>query len=138
MTLRRKNNWTIIAIVSALLIMAWVIPVSAADAPTVTGAVTNTAGTTFIIEFNKTMADPSSKQAQFKYKIDGGANQPFSAAALNADTTKIDLTTSGTTIAHGLLRPRAVVARPRAVVVRPRALLARPVPSWSTPWWCRR
>ena len=41
------------------------------------------------------------EQAQFKYKIGGGDDQPFSAAALNADTTKIDLTTSGTTIAHG-------------------------------------
>ena len=51
--------------------------------------------------FNKTMADPSSKQAQFIYKIGGGADQPFSAAALNADTTKIDLTTSGTTISNG-------------------------------------
>ena len=29
MTFRHKNNWTIIAVVSALLIMAWVIPVSA-------------------------------------------------------------------------------------------------------------
>jgi PKD repeat protein len=57
MTFRRKNNWTIIAIVSALLIMAWVIPVSAApmfgsmaptSGPTTGGTPVTITGTDFV------------------------------------------------------------------------------------------
>ena len=98
---RRKKNWTNIAIIMLLLAMALVIPVSAADAATVTGAATNPEGTIITIAFNKTMADPTGKQTQFIYKIGGGADQSFSAAALNADTTKIDLTTTVANIAYG-------------------------------------
>ncbi|WP_292423374.1 S-layer family protein, partial [Methanoregula sp.] len=69
--------------------------------PTVSSAATNTAGTLITISFNKAMANPAGKQGQFSYTVDGGAPQTFSAAALNADTTKIDLTPSGTAIAYG-------------------------------------
>jgi len=71
------------------------------DPPTVVSAVTNVAGTVITVVFDKAMANPAGKQAQFKYQIGGGADQPFSVAALNADTTKIDLTCSGTAIAFG-------------------------------------
>jgi len=70
-------------------------------APTALSAATNATGTTITITFDKAMANPASKVGSFKYQVGGGADQPFSAAALNADTTKIDLTTSGTPIAPG-------------------------------------
>ncbi|MDO9550556.1 MAG: PKD domain-containing protein [Methanoregula sp.] len=69
--------------------------------PIVTSAATNTAGTVITLTFNKAMADPTGKQAQFSYRINGGSAQSFSAAALNADPTKINLTPSGTAIAYG-------------------------------------
>ena len=69
--------------------------------PTVTSAATNAAGTVITITFSKNMADPAGKQAEFSYKINGGGAQTFSAAALNADNTKIDLTCSGTAIVSG-------------------------------------
>jgi uncharacterized repeat protein (TIGR02059 family) len=69
--------------------------------PTFSSAATNAAGTVITITFNKNMADPSGKHAQFTYKINGGTAQNFSAAALNASITKIDLTCSGTAIAYG-------------------------------------
>ena len=69
--------------------------------PVVTGATTNAAGTVITIRFNKAMNNPAGKHAEFKYRIGSGPTQSFSAAALNADPTKIDLTTSGTPIAHG-------------------------------------
>ena len=99
MNVRIRKNWKIIAIITLLLVMVLVIPVSAAYAPTVSSATTNTAGTVITITFNKTMADPDGKQDEFKYQINGGGDQSFSAAALNAG--KIDLTTSGTPIAYG-------------------------------------
>ena len=69
--------------------------------PTFVSAATNTTGTVITITFNKAMANPTGKQAQFTYKINGGVAQLFSAAALNAVTTNIDLTTSGTAIKNG-------------------------------------
>jgi PGF-pre-PGF domain-containing protein len=70
-------------------------------APTFTSSLTTTDGTTIIITFSTTMADPAGKHGQFTYALNGGAAQGFSAVALNATTTKIDLTTSGTAIANG-------------------------------------
>jgi PGF-pre-PGF domain-containing protein len=70
-------------------------------APTFTSATTSTAGSTITITFNKAMANPAGKHGEFSYKVNGGTAQTFSAAALNADTTKIDLTTSGTPILPG-------------------------------------
>jgi hypothetical protein len=70
-------------------------------APTVVGAATNAAGTVITITFSKNMANPVGKHGQFKYQIGGGADQNFSAAALNADNTKVDLTCAGTAIAYG-------------------------------------
>ncbi len=71
------------------------------DPPTVVSAATNVAGTVITITFNKAMANPAGKQAQFKYRINGGADQAFSAAALNADTARIDLTCSSANIFYG-------------------------------------
>ena len=72
-----------------------------APAPAVTGAMTNTAGMVITITFNKAMSNPAGKHAGFTYKIGSRSAQSFSAAALNADPTMIDLTTSGTPIAYG-------------------------------------
>jgi hypothetical protein len=47
------------------------------------------------------MANPSGKHGEFKYRVNGGAVQNFSAATLNADNAKIDLTCAGTAIAFG-------------------------------------
>jgi autotransporter-associated beta strand protein len=69
--------------------------------PTFVSATTNTAGTAINITFNKAMASPAGDQSQFTYSINGGAAQPFSAAALDSNTSLIDLTTSGTAIAYG-------------------------------------
>jgi len=74
---------------------------AAGAAPTFVSAATNAAGNTITITFSKAMADPAGKHGEFAYKINGTADQTFSSAALNADTTKIDLTTSGTAIAYG-------------------------------------
>ncbi|MBM3308510.1 MAG: InlB B-repeat-containing protein, partial [Candidatus Eisenbacteria bacterium] len=68
---------------------------------TVVSAETNTAGNGIVVTFSRAMANPSGKHGQFVYKINGGSNQSFSAAALNADPTKINLTCSGTTIVYG-------------------------------------
>ena len=77
----------------------WWFRCTAADAPTVAGAATNTRdGNHHHIQ--QDYGRPAGKHAEFNYKINGGADQSFSAAALNADTTKIDLTTSGAVIAH--------------------------------------
>ena len=79
-----------------------VVPVAAADPPLVSGAVTNSAGNVITIAFSKAMNDPAGKQAEFSYAVNSGSALTFSAAALESDTTKIDLTTSTTgTIAHG-------------------------------------
>ncbi|MDD5312785.1 MAG: SwmB domain-containing protein [Dehalococcoidia bacterium] len=69
--------------------------------PAFASAATNAAGTVITITFSKNMADPAGKHAQFTYKVNAGAAQNFSAAALNADPTKIDLTCAGTAIAFG-------------------------------------
>jgi hypothetical protein len=61
----------------------------------------NAAGTVITIMFNKAMDNPAGKHTEFTYRINGGSVQSFIAAALNADPTKIDLTTSGTPIADG-------------------------------------
>src|ERR1035437_10678781 len=55
-------------------------------APTVVSAATNAPGTVISITFNKQMADPAGKQAQFTYQIGGAAAQNFSAASLNPNT----------------------------------------------------
>lgn len=60
-------------------------------APAVTGAYTNTAGNTVTISFNKAMANPAGKHNQFNLSVNG-VNRAFTAVALNADNTKIDLT----------------------------------------------
>jgi len=71
-----------------------------ATAPIVSGAATSAAGDIIVITFSKTMSDPSGKQAEFTYAINGGSSQVFSAAALHSgDATKLDLTTAGTVIA---------------------------------------
>jgi len=72
-----------------------------AAAPTVVSATTNAAGTVITVTFDKTMSDPAGKHGEFMYQINGGADQAFGAAALNADTTKIDLNCGGTAIANG-------------------------------------
>ena len=59
-------------------------------APVYVSATTNEAGTIITVTFDKTMADPSGKHAQFAVN-DGSANA-VTAAALNGTTTKIDLT----------------------------------------------
>jgi hypothetical protein len=71
-----------------------------ATPPTFTSAATNVAGTVITVTFNKAMASPVGKQAGFYYRINSGLAQAFNAAALNSETTKIDLTTSGTPIAY--------------------------------------
>ena len=80
---------------------AWFIYQVPPTAPTFLSAETNTAGNTITISFSKTMANPTGQHGSFTYQIGGGLPQSFSAAALNTDTTKIDLTTSGTAIAFG-------------------------------------
>ncbi|MEW5920985.1 MAG: stalk domain-containing protein [Bacillota bacterium] len=75
-------------------------PAEAPAPPTVTSAVTNTAGTVITITFSKAMADLAGKHGQFS-AIVGGLARTFSAVALDSDTTKINLTLSGTAIAHG-------------------------------------
>jgi len=70
-------------------------------APTVSSATATTDGSKIIVSFSKAMADPTGKQAQFTYSVNGGAAQSFSAAALNTTTSKIDLTPSGTALAAG-------------------------------------
>jgi uncharacterized repeat protein (TIGR02059 family) len=59
-------------------------------APTFVSAETSEDGETVTVTFSKTMADPSGKHAQFA--VDDGAANAVTAAALNEDTTKIDLT----------------------------------------------
>ena len=68
-------------------------------APTV--SCTSTNGSLITIQFSKTMANPVGQQGYFKYQVNGGADQTFSAAALNGDTSKIDLICSGTAIVYG-------------------------------------
>jgi PAS domain S-box-containing protein len=69
--------------------------------PVVLGATTNAAGTVITIRFTNVMNNPAGKYGEFAYQINGGSVQSFSAAALNADPTKIDLITAGRPIAYG-------------------------------------
>ena len=48
--------------------------------PTFISAATNLDGTVITITFNKFMNDPTGKHGEFSYKVNGGADQPFSAA----------------------------------------------------------
>lgn len=66
--------------------------------PEFVSAATNATGDAITITFSKAMADPSGKHAEFSFN-DGFA-RTFSAAALNADPTKIDLTVFGPAIAN--------------------------------------
>jgi uncharacterized repeat protein (TIGR02059 family) len=74
---------------------------SSASPPTFFSAATDVTGATITVTFSKNMLDPAGKQAEFSYRIGPGSAQSFSAAALNLDNTKIDLTCSGTPIAYG-------------------------------------
>ena len=71
-----------------------------AAAPTFASAATNVAGTTLTITFNKNMADPVGKHAEFSFKVNG-TPRSFSAAALDGDNTKINLTVNGAAIGGG-------------------------------------
>jgi len=68
-------------------------------APVVTSAVTNAAGTTIILTFNKAMNNPAAYASNFTYQINSGGDQSFSTAVLNG-STRFDLTPSGTAIAY--------------------------------------
>jgi len=57
-------------------------------APLVTAIASNLAGTRVEITFDKAMADPTGKHAQFTYSLDGVAGT-FSAAALDPDSTSV-------------------------------------------------
>jgi uncharacterized repeat protein (TIGR02059 family) len=59
--------------------------------PILSSAATNTAGTIITLTFDKDMANPSGKHAQFSATV-AGAARGITAAALNVDTMKIDLT----------------------------------------------
>lgn len=73
-----------------------------AQPPTLSSAATNAGGTVITITFDKNMADPAGKQAQFSYRVGSGTAQAFRAASLDgADAKKINLTASGTAIAYG-------------------------------------
>jgi hypothetical protein len=63
--------------------------------PKFSSADTDIYGNIITINFDCPMSDPAGKQNQFSYQINLGAAQPFSAAALNRDNSKIDLTISG-------------------------------------------
>lgn len=67
--------------------------------PTVVWAATNPAGTVINITFTKAMADPAGNLGAFMYQVGGGADQAFTAIALNATTTIIDLTLSTPVVA---------------------------------------
>lgn len=77
----------------------------AAAAPTLTvGASTksNAAGTVIEAKFSANMADPTGKHLEFWFtEADFGSTRAFSAAALNADISIIDLTVSGVAITAG-------------------------------------
>jgi hypothetical protein len=62
-------------------------------------ATTNTAGTVVTVTFTEAMSDPTGKHAQFA--LSDGTPRTFSAAALNVDPRKIDLTISGANVANG-------------------------------------
>ena len=60
---------------------------------------TDITGTKVTLSFDKKMADPEGKQGQFNITVND-VNNPVTAAALNADNTKIDLTLT-TVVANG-------------------------------------
>ena len=61
--------------------------------PQLQSATTNSAGTVFILAFDKDMANPAASVAQFTYKNATGSHV-FGTAALNATISMIDLTTT--------------------------------------------
>jgi hypothetical protein len=71
-----------------------------ATAPVLTAAATDADGDTITLTFDKAMADPAGKHGEFSFKVDS-VGRTFSAAALDVDTTKINLTVVGANIAHG-------------------------------------
>jgi len=76
--------------------------VTSPEPPIFGSAATNADGTVLTITFDKAMADPTGEDAAFSYEVNGGGALGFSAAALNADPTKIDLTTAAPgTIVNG-------------------------------------
>ncbi len=68
------------------------------EPPAVVSAETNLAGDVITIAFDKEMAHPAEKHDQFEFN--DGEVRTFSAAVLNTDPTKIDLTVEGTAITH--------------------------------------
>ena len=68
--------------------------------PTFTSAATNLDGSVITITFNKFMNDPTGKHSEFSYKVNGEADQPFSAAGYSG-ANQIALTISGTAIVPG-------------------------------------
>lgn len=60
---------------------------------------TTTDGTKITLDFNQDMADPDGKHSQFSCTV-AGSSRSITAAALNADTTKIDLTLASA-VAYG-------------------------------------
>ena len=59
--------------------------------PTLQDVETNADGTKIILTFDKTMADPTGKHAQFSV-VSGGSGNGVTAAALGTDTKTIELT----------------------------------------------
>ena len=68
--------------------------------PTFTSAATNLDGSVITITFNKFMNNPTGKHSEFSYKVNGGADQPFSAAGYSG-ANQIALTIAGTAIVPG-------------------------------------
>jgi len=74
----------------------------AGSAPVVSTAATDLDGANITITFSKAMSSATGKEAEFLYQVNGGTDQPFSAASVNSDNAaQINLTTSGTPIAFG-------------------------------------
>lgn len=61
--------------------------------PVLVSAATNTTGNIITLTFNKNMADPTGKQAEFKIKIDGNTT-PVSSVSLNGSNPTLDLAIS--------------------------------------------
>jgi uncharacterized repeat protein (TIGR02059 family) len=64
-----------------------------ANPPVLISAATNTTGNIITLTFDKNMADPSGKQAEFAIKIDGN-NTPISSVSLNTSNPTLDLAIS--------------------------------------------
>lgn len=61
------------------------------EAPALVSAATNTAGTKVVLAFSKAMASPAGKHGEFAVTVNGTGNT-VTAAALNRDPARIDLT----------------------------------------------